>query len=81
MSNLNTIVFTSSCNILFCCILLLSLRNLFFSNERQKKGVYLKGIGDEKELEGVERGQTISRIYCVRKESVFNKREKKEEIF
>ena len=75
------VVFTLSHHVLFCCVLFLSLRNLFFSNERQKKGVYLKGIGDEKELEGVERGQTISRIYCVRKESVFNKREKKEEIF
>ena len=49
----------------------LSLRSLFFSNERQRGS----GSGGEeggKELGGVEEGETVIRIYYVREESIFN---------
>jgi hypothetical protein len=52
---------------------------------RGRKGVDMKGRGGCKgrwdgreDLRGVEGGETIIRIYCVRKESIFSKRKKKE---
>lgn len=59
--------------ILFHFVLLLSLKSRFFSNERQK-GNRSRWEGSGKELEGIEWGETAIRIYCIRKESSFNKR-------
>jgi hypothetical protein len=33
-------------------------------------------MGEEEKLEGEEGEEIVSRIYCMRKESMFNKREK-----
>jgi hypothetical protein len=53
---------------------LLSLRSLFISR-RDKNGVALNGRGCKKELGEVEEKETVIKIYCVRKESIFNKKE------
>lgn len=45
---------------------------------RDWKKLGLDGREDEDELRGVEKGRTVSRIYCMREESMFNKREQKE---
>lgn len=55
-----------------CYVSLLSLRRLFFSNERQR--VDLDGRGSGLELGGAEGGEAIFRTYCMRKESIFHKR-------
>jgi hypothetical protein len=69
LSNLEVIIFVLSYNILFCYILLLSLRSLFFSNERQKRsGSEGREVGEE--LGEVEGAETISKIYYMRKESI-----------
>lgn len=39
--SVNVAVFASSFNILFCGVWLLSLKNMFFSNERQEGGLNL----------------------------------------
>ena len=51
----------------FLCVLLLSLRSLFISNERQK-GSGLDGNGGREGLGGVEGEETVIRIYYVRKD-------------
>ena len=43
---------------------------------RDRKEVIMEGIGDWEEMEGVERGETVIRMYCMRKESIFNSRKK-----
>lgn len=43
---------------------------------RHKKGADPEGRGDEKEEEGVEEAEAIIRLYYMRKEFTFNKREK-----
>jgi hypothetical protein len=54
---------------------LLSLRSLFFSNERQKRsGSQGKGSGYEL---GVEGGEVLMRLYCIRKDNISNKKENK----
>jgi hypothetical protein len=56
--------------------LLLSLRSLFFSNERQKGS----GSGWKTRWGGTGRSrrkENVFRLYCMRKESMFNKREEK----
>ena len=59
-------VFVSSYYILFGHILL-PLRSLFFSDERQEgNGSGWRGNGEE--LEGAERGETVIRICCMRKD-------------
>lgn len=50
---------------------MLSLRSLFVSNEIQK--VDPNGLGGREELVRVEGGETIIRIYSMRKKSIFNK--------
>lgn len=45
---------------------------MFFSNDR--KGTDLNGSEGGKELGGVQGGGTVIKIYCLRKESIFNKR-------
>lgn len=55
--------------LLFCYDLLLSLRSLLFSKERQKEG----RLGWKGELGGVEWGEAVIRIYCMRKDSILNK--------
>jgi hypothetical protein len=60
------IVFASSYYVLFCHI---SLRILFFSRER--KGVDPEGRGGREELGEAEGRETIVRIYCMRKEFLF----------
>jgi hypothetical protein len=62
------IVFASSHYILFFHVWFLSLRSLFFSNEKENG----KGCGED--LAGVGRGETIIRIYYMRKESLYNKK-------
>ena len=47
--------------------MLLSLRSLFISNERQK-GSELDGKGGREELEGLKGEETVIRIYYVRKD-------------
>lgn len=44
---------------------------------RARKGVDPEGRGGGEELGGEEGGKTIIRIYCMRKDSIFNKRKKK----
>ena len=45
---------------------------MFFVNERQKRrGSTWEGERDTDELEGVEEEETVIRIFCMRKESVF----------
>ena len=41
---------------------------------RNRKGVNLEGSGEK--VGGVEGQETVLRIYCMRKESIFNKRKK-----
>ena len=60
MSSSDMIAFASS-YILFCPVWLLSHRSLFFSDERQ---VWMVG----EELGGVQGGETIIRIYYMKKE-------------
>lgn len=40
----------------------------------------LDGKGDGKKLEGIEGGETVIKIYHVRKESTFNEREDNKDI-
>jgi hypothetical protein len=47
--------------------------SLLFSNERQK-GSGREERGSQEELGGVE--ETIIRLYCMKKENIFNKRKK-----
>lgn len=54
-------------------ILLLSPRNPFFSNERQRKGDLFASRGLEK-LGVIEGEKTLIRIYYVRKKTIFNLR-------
>lgn len=63
--------YDSFCFILLYFVLLLSLKSLVFTNERQKGS---GSRGGWEELGGIERGETIIRIYYVVKESIFNKR-------
>lgn len=58
--------------ILFDCHLLESCSFLM----KDRKGVYLEGRGGEGNPGELEVGESITRIYCMRKKSVFNKREK-----
>lgn len=55
--------------ILFCHILL-SFRSLFFSKDRN--GVVLDGRWSREKLGGVDGGWTVFRLYCIRKESMFD---------
>lgn len=43
---------------------------------RGRKGVGKDGRERWEELQGIWEGETAMRIYCVRKESIFNKRKK-----
>jgi hypothetical protein len=44
---------------------------------RVRKGIDMNGRGSGKEIgEGVEGGETVFRLFCMRKELMFNKREK-----
>lgn len=43
---------------------------------RDRKIVNLGGMAVEDQLGGVERGETVVKIYCMRKEYILNKREK-----
>lgn len=61
--------------ILFCYVLL-SLRSLLFSYERQRE-VEPDGREGREELEGLEGDQTVIGIYCLREESIFNEMKKK----
>lgn len=54
--------------VMFGCFLLEACYFLM----RNKKGVDLERRGGGEELGGVETVETILRIYCVRKESIFN---------
>lgn len=40
---------------------------------RNRKGVDPEGRRDGEELEGVGAGETVLRLHCMRKESMFNK--------
>lgn len=62
LSNFDVMV----CFILLYFVLLLSLRSLFFSNERQK-GSGSGGNGGGEELGGAEGREALIRIYCMRK--------------
>lgn len=41
---------------------------------RDRKGMDLDRRGGRKDLGGAEGGETVFRVYCMRKESMFNKR-------
>ena len=43
---------------------------------RDKRRNHLEGRGDKEELGGVEGGETILMMYCMRKKSISNKRKK-----
>lgn len=73
MSNFNMVVFVSSYYNLFCHVWLLSLETCSFLM-RGRRGVDLEGRGGGEGLEGAEGGKTIIGIYCIRRESKFNKR-------
>jgi len=57
--------------LLLCCYLLAA--HSFLMNDRN--GMVPEGRGGEEEARGVEGGTTVIRIHCMRKESIFNKRE------
>ena len=57
----------------FCWLGLLSLTSLPFPKERQR-GVDLDERGGGKELRREEGRETVIRLYCMRKEFMFNKR-------
>lgn len=42
---------------------------------RERKGVDLDGRGNGEESGGEEEGETVFRVYCMRRESMFSKRE------
>lgn len=73
LSNFDVMVLFSSYYILFCydpleaCSLLM----------RRKKGSGSGWEGSGEKLGGVEGGETVIGIYCMRKESIFNKRKNK----
>ena len=56
--------------ILFCCVLLLSLRGQFFSNE--KKGVDLDVRGDGEKSGEAEGGEAVIKVYHLKKKNVFS---------
>lgn len=58
--------------ILFYILFYYTLDACLFSNKRQEGGDLDEGTGRE-ELEGINRGKTVVRIYCM-KTSIFNKR-------
>lgn len=71
-SNFDVMLFGFS-YILCCCVLLLSLRSLFFSSERQKgNGSRWEGGGVEQG--GIEGGETLIRMYPMSKASIFKQR-------
>jgi hypothetical protein len=72
LSNFDMMVIVLSYYILFCYVLLLSLRSLLFSNEREKGS---KSRWEERwgGTGGVEREKTIFILFCMNKESMFNK--------
>lgn len=43
---------------------------------KDRKGMDTEGRRGEEELAGAKAGETIIRLYCLRKESIFNKRKK-----
>lgn len=45
---------------------------------KDKKGVNAKGSRGWEERGGLEKGETIIRLYCIRKQSLFNKGKRKE---
>lgn len=57
---------------MFCCYLLEDYSLLI----KGRKRVCPDGKGDGKELGGGEGREIVFRLYCVRKESLFNKKEK-----
>lgn len=63
LSTFDVMVFVLS-NFTFKNVFLLSLRGLFFSNERQ--GVDPYGRRDREGLGGVEGEKTVFRLYCMR---------------
>lgn len=78
MSNFNVIALASS-YILFCHVWLLTLRNLFFSNERQKGSGSLWDKGSGEKLGEEDEGETvIGDILCDEKNlfSIKGKRKK-----
>lgn len=48
---------------------------------RGKKGMDLEGKRGGEELGGVEEGETVIRVYCMVKQSIFNKRGKESKEF
>lgn len=62
--------FVSSCYILFCLVWLLSFRSLFSNKSPKRSGSRGEDTGEE--LGGVKGRETVNRIYCMRKESIFN---------
>lgn len=66
-------IFVLSYWFLFCCVWLLSLVDLLLS-ERKQSG---RGSGEwagEGELGGLEGGNTVVRIYCMKEESVLHRK-------
>lgn len=64
--------------ILFCPIWLSSLGGLLFSVEKMEVGkVDLRGKKGGGKLEGVEGGESVAGMYCIREESIFNKKKEK----
>jgi len=68
-------------HLIFCYFLLLSLRSLFFSNERQRGS----GYGGEQRWEGIGRGRERENynqnIFVVQERNIFNKKWKKYSVF
>ena len=71
----NMIIFAFSYYILFCRILLLSLisKPVLLKWETEREWIWR---WDEEEVGGVEGRKTVTRIHCMREESIFNKRKK-----
>ena len=59
-----------SSNILLCYYLL----EVYSLLMRDRKGMDLDRRGGRKDLGGAEGGETVFRVYCMRRESMFNKR-------
>lgn len=76
LANLHIRSFVLSYCILFCCVWLLSLGGLFFSEGKWGWEVNLGERESVGELGGVERRETLVGIYYIREKSIFSLKKK-----
>lgn len=72
MSNFEARIFALHCCILFCHVLLLSAGGLLFSDEIEEEWIW-RGEEEVRNWKELREGIMIE-LYCMRRESIFNKR-------